>query len=113
MTAPHVSMMIQWLVPVGKARSMTEALHLVMSMTRAEPGCVACSVSANIADKGLIRYTEEWQTEEALQRQFQTDRFRSLVTLVEEATEPPVVEFLLPGGSRGLEYVDDVCGREH
>jgi len=111
MAALRVRMTIQWLVPVGKVRSMTEALHTLMAATRTEPGCTGCSVSADIAEKGSIRYTEEWQSEEALQRQFQSDRFRSLVTLVENATEPPVVEFLLPGGSRGLEYVESVCNR--
>jgi quinol monooxygenase YgiN len=104
-------MTIQWLVPVGKVRSMTDALNSLMSATRAEPGCTGCSVSADVGEKGSIRYTEEWQSEEALQRQFQTHRFSSLVTLVESATEPPVVEFLLPGGSRGLDYVESVCNR--
>ena len=112
MTALHARMTIQWLVPVGKARSMTEALHTLMASTRAEPGCVACSVSADLADKGVIRYSEEWQSEDALQRQFTTDRFKSLVALVEDATEAPVVEFNLPGGTRGLEYVEEVCGRQ-
>jgi quinol monooxygenase YgiN len=106
-------MTIQWLVPVGKARSMTEALHLLMASTRGEPGCIGCSVSADVGEKGKIRYSEEWQSEDALQRQFETDRFKSLVALVENATEPPVVEFLLPSGSRGLEYVEDVCSRHH
>ena len=113
MTALHASMTIQWLVPVGKARSMTEALHLLMASTRGEPGCIGCSVSADVGEKGKIRYSEEWQSEDALQRQFETDRFKSLVSLVENATEPPVVEFLLPSGSRGLEYVEDVCSRHH
>jgi quinol monooxygenase YgiN len=112
MTALHVRMTIQWLVPVGKARSMTGALHLLMTSTRGEPGSVACSVSADLAEKGKIRYTEEWQSEDALRRQFRTDRFKSLVALVENATDPPVVEFLLPGGSRGLDYVEDVCSRQ-
>ena len=113
MTALHACMTIQWLVPVGKARSMTEALHLLMTSTRGEPGCITCSVSADLAEKGKIRYSEEWQSEEALQRQFHTDRFKSLVALVETAIEPPVVEFLLPGGgSRGLDYVEDVCSRQ-
>ncbi len=112
MTAIHACMTIKWLVPVGKARSMTEALHLLMASTRAEPGCVGCSVSADLAEKGTIRYSEEWQSEDALKSQFQTDRFKSLVALVESATEPPVVEFRLPSGSRGLEYVEDVCSRQ-
>src|SRR5262245_64216000 len=112
MTLQHVRMTIQWLVPVGKARLMTDALHVLMALTRGEPGCIGCSVTADVADRGRIRYSEEWQTEDLLQRQFQTERFKSLVALVEEATEPPSVEFLLPGGSRGLEYVEDVCGHQ-
>jgi len=82
----------------------------LMASTRAEPGCVTCSVSADVGDKGVIRYSEEWQSEDALQRQFHTERFRSLVALVENATEPPLVEFQLPSGSRGLEYVEDIRG---
>ena len=83
-----------------------------MASTRAEPGCLTCSVSADVADKGVIRYSEEWESEEALQRQFETDRFKSLVALMEDATEAPIVEFTLPGGNRGLEYVEEVCGRQ-
>jgi quinol monooxygenase YgiN len=112
MTALHVRMTIQWLVPVGKARLMTDALHLLIATTRSEPGCVGCSVSADVSERGTIRYSEEWASEDALQRQFQTERFRSLVALVENATEPPLVEFLLPGGNRGLDYVEDVCSRQ-
>ena len=112
MTAFHVRMSIQWLVPVGKTRSMTQALHLLMASTRGEPGCVACSVAADVAEKGVIRYSEEWDSEESLQRQFTTDRFKSLIALIDDATEAPFVEFLLPSGSRGLEYVEEVCGRQ-
>ena len=112
MTPLHVRMTIQWLVPVGKTRSMTEALHLLLASTRAEPGCVACSVSADVATKGVIRYSEEWDSEDALQRQFSTDRFKSLIALMEDASEAPVVEFTLPGGNRGFEYVEEVCGRQ-
>ncbi len=105
-------MTISWLVPVGKTRSMTEALHALIKLTRAEPGCLGCSVAADVGDKGVIRYSEDWESEDALQQQFTTDRFKSLVSLVEDATESPVVEFNLPGGTRGLEYVEEVCGRQ-
>jgi quinol monooxygenase YgiN len=105
-------MTIQWLVPTGKARSMTEALHALIVKTRSEPGCLSCSLSADVADKGVIRYTEEWQSEDALQHQLRSDRFKSLIALVETGIDAPVVEFILPGGNRGLEYVEDVCGRQ-
>jgi quinol monooxygenase YgiN len=111
MTALHARMTIQWLVPVGKARSMTEALHRLLASTRTEPRCIACSVSADVTSKGVIRYSEEWESEEALQFQFLTDRFRSLIALMEDTSESPIVEFTLPGGNRGFEYVEEVCSR--
>ena len=111
MTAFPVRMTIQWLVPLGKTRSLTEALNSLMVTTRAQPGCLWCSVSTNVGDRGTIRYTEEWNSESALKDQFDTDRFRSLVALVESATEAPLVEFQLPNGSRGLEYVREAAER--
>jgi quinol monooxygenase YgiN len=108
MSALHVRMTIQWLVPVGKTRSMIQALHMLAAATRAEPGCVACSVSADLAAKGVVRYSEEWESEDALRSQFGTDRFKDIVALIDDSSETPVVEFELPGGNRGLEYVDEV-----
>jgi quinol monooxygenase YgiN len=105
-------MTIQWLVPVGKTRSMTQALHVLAGSTRAEPGCVSCSVSADIGTKGVIRYSEEWESEEALRSQFGTDRFKNIIALIDDSTEAPVVEFQLPGGNRGLEYVEEAYGSE-
>jgi quinol monooxygenase YgiN len=103
-------MTIQWLVPLGKTRSLTEALHSLMVTARAHPGCLGCSVSANVTERGTVRYSEEWGSEAALRDQFDTDRFRRLVALVESATEPPLVEFELPNGSRGLEYIREAAG---
>ncbi len=108
MTAPHVGMTIRWFVPVERTRSTAGALQMLMSSTRTEPGFVACSVSIDVANTGVIQYGEEWQSEEALQAQFDTDRFRSLLSLVDDATEAPVVEFALADGKRGLEYVQEV-----
>src|SRR5260221_7944250 len=75
MTAPHVCMTIQWLVPVGKTRSMTEALHSLMASTRSEAGCIACSVSADVGRKGKIRPTQKRLSQDPLQQQFQTQPF--------------------------------------
>ena len=53
-------MTIQWLEPLGKTRSLTEALHSVMVTARAHPGCLGCSVSTNVGERGTVRYSEEW-----------------------------------------------------
>jgi hypothetical protein len=54
-----------------------------------------------------VRYTEEWETEEDLRRRLEGSSFSNLAALIDEATEPPLVEFALPGGVRGLDYVEE------
>jgi hypothetical protein len=108
MPASAVSMTVRWCVPLGESRSLTEALHWVMMGARSSPGCLRCSVSTHVSEKVGVEYVEEWATEDLLRREVRTDRFRSLATIMEHATTRPVVEFVLPGGARGLEYADEV-----
>jgi hypothetical protein len=55
---------------------------------------------------------EEWKTEEDLVMQLRSTRFAKLAQLLESATERPRIEFSLPGGIRGLDYAEEVRGRQ-
>jgi quinol monooxygenase YgiN len=101
-------MTIEWLVPLGQTRPMTMTLHSLAADTRAMRGCVGCSVSTDIGKRGTVRYTEEWQTEDDLRRRLRSDAFSYLAALVEDATDPPRIEFTLAHGTRGLDFVEEV-----
>jgi quinol monooxygenase YgiN len=101
-------MTVEWFVPLGQARPITMALHSLMADVRVAPGCLGCSVSADLTNQGKIRYVEEWGSEEDLRRRLQEGSFTTLAGLLEGATEPPHIEFMLPGGTRGLELVEEV-----
>jgi quinol monooxygenase YgiN len=79
-----------------------------MMKTRSEPGCTGCSFSTEMGALVVIQYIETWTTESDLRRQVKSNRFSNLAELIEHATEDPVIEFLLPEGSRGLEYAEEV-----
>jgi quinol monooxygenase YgiN len=52
-----------------------DAARIAMDMaaaTRAEPGCVEYRFSADLEDPNTFHLFEHWETEEALQRHFQT-----------------------------------------
>ena len=108
MAPPAVKMTLRWFVPLGESRAIAEALHRHMVEARATIGCLGCSVSTDAGRQVGVRYVEEWADEELLQRQLQPDRFAVLAALMERASSPPFVEFSLPGGMRGLDYVEDV-----
>jgi hypothetical protein len=71
-------------------------------------GCVACSVATEAGRQVGVQYLEDWATEESLQQELRSDRFTTLAALMESTSEPPVVEFTLPCGTRGLDYVEQV-----
>lgn len=107
MGPPTARMTVEWLVPLGETRSMTAALQSLMTAARASRGCVRCSMSTDLANLATVRYFEEWQTEDDLRRRLQPDTFTHLAWLIDDATGPAQIEFDLPSGKRGLDFVEE------
>jgi quinol monooxygenase YgiN len=110
MSFTHVRMTLEWLVPIGQTRSITMALHSLASDVRSNPGCMSCSVATEMANRGVVRYVEEWETEEDLRLRVGADTFAPLIALLDEAAHPPRVEFALARGTRGFEFAEEVRG---
>jgi quinol monooxygenase YgiN len=98
-------MTVEWLVPDGQARSVTMALQAFSADTRTMRGCQGCSVATSSANGVTVRYTEDWQSEEPLRDHVRSDLFGKLISLIEASIRPPRIEFDLPGGKRGLDYI--------
>jgi quinol monooxygenase YgiN len=112
MTESVVKMTVHWFVPLGESRSITDALHGIMIRARARRDCLGCSLATEAGPHVRVRYAEEWADEASLRRELRSDRFSTLAVLMESATEPPTVEIMLPGGTRGLDYVEEVRATE-
>ncbi len=95
-------------VKAGEAGSIATALQALMNRVHNERGCETCSVSTEMAAQPRIEYVEEWTSEVELQRHIRSDQFASLAELMEHAIERPAVTFHLPGGTRGLDYAEEV-----
>jgi quinol monooxygenase YgiN len=108
MGSTAVSMTVRWVVPLGESRSISEALHQMMVAARTSAGCLRCSVSTEAGREVGLQYVEEWANEDLLRCAVRSDRFATLATLMEYATTQPLVEFALPDGIRGLDYVTEV-----
>ncbi len=101
-------MTVKWVVPPHESERISAALHALMVAARVEPGYVTCHLSTVMGERAGLLYVEEWSQESHLQRQLRSTRFSRLAELIERGVERPVVEFILPGGIRGLEYVVEV-----
>lgn len=103
-----VRMTLIWSVAPAESRAIAAVLQGLMVAARAEPGCLGCSFSTDMDSQVLIRYVEHWKTEADLVRQLRSDRFAVLAELMERASQRPLVEFMFPGATRGLDYVEEV-----
>jgi quinol monooxygenase YgiN len=110
MEAARVRMMVKWSVLPGESKPIVSVLQGLMISTRAEPGCLGCSLSTDVSNGVVIHYTEEWSTEEDLNRQLRSDNFGVLAELMERASEHPSIEFALTRSIRGLDYAQEIRG---
>lgn len=86
--------------------ALLDALRFTMGSTRLEPGCAGCTVRVDA--ESSVHYEEEWTTETDMRRRIQSDRFVSLLAVIESVHEPPRVQFDFLTASRGLDYVMEV-----
>jgi quinol monooxygenase YgiN len=77
-----------------------------MMSTRLEPGCLFCSVWTE--PDSSVYYIEEWSTEADIRRRVESERFTSVLALIESVREPPHVQFDFVSVTRGLDYVEEV-----
>jgi quinol monooxygenase YgiN len=89
-----------------EAPALVDALRFTMTGTRLELGCLGCTV--RVDPDSSVHYEEEWTTEPDMRRRIQSDRFISLLSVIESAPEPPRVQFDFLTTSRGLDYVAEV-----
>ena len=87
------------------ADDLLEAFHFLVVGTRLERGCLGCSTW--IDPDSTVHYVEEWATEEDMRARVRSDRFTSLLAIVESAREANV-HFDFVTKTRGLEYVAEV-----
>jgi len=84
------------------AENLLEGLQYQSSGTRLEHGCLGCG--AWLGPDSTVRYCEDWATEDDLRRRVQSERFTSLLSVVEAAADAQV-QFDFVNKTRGLDYV--------
>ena len=108
MTVSGAKMTVHLVASVGQAGPITRALQQLMIAASTSPGCVGCSISIDMSAQIDVCYIERWESEDVLRPVLRSQRFTTLASLMELSTAAPQIEFQLPTGPRGLDYVVEV-----
>jgi len=92
--------------PAQREQDLVSALRFLRVGTLLEAGCLRCF--AWVDSDGAVQYVEEWATDEDLRRHVRSERFTSLLAVVESATEQPHVQFDFISATRGLDYAAEI-----
>ena len=88
--------------------SITGTLRRLMMQALRQRACLNCQLSVDLWQNDILHYFEEWESEAAFRDQLLSERFRSLIALIEASPQPPILSVQLIGRSFGLEYFADV-----
>ena len=95
-------------LPASRTSQLLDALRVVASPIRIEPGCLGWRAWVDDTDESTVRYEEEWATDDAMRVRVRSQRFTQLLEVLESAPVAPSVKFDFVTASRGLDYVEEV-----
>jgi quinol monooxygenase YgiN len=96
------------LFPAPKQRAQVlEILRSVQDLTRPCSGCAGCWFSEE-EYQNQIRYSEQWESEEALKEHIRSDLYRRVLAAIELSSRPPEVHFHFTAETKGIELIEAV-----
>jgi quinol monooxygenase YgiN len=102
------------LFPAPKHRAeMLEILRSVQDFAYPSPGCTGCWISEEEFADSHVRYSEQWESDEALATHLRSDLYRRVLAAMELSRRPPEVHFYYCDESRGFEVIEAARGQDN
>jgi quinol monooxygenase YgiN len=76
-----------------------------MVSAQIDRGCDHAELARDAADASVLIYVEDWEDREQLERRIRSERFGSLLGLMEACSAAPSLELRFVSDVQGLDYV--------
>ena len=90
-----------------KTDEALQILRSIIERTKAEAGCISCSVYLDTENEHRIVYQEKWRSDEDLQCHLRSDDYRKVLLVMEMAITQPEIRFDTITGSSGVETIEE------
>jgi len=89
---------------------IVRTIRRLLEPTRVEPGCLGFQCHRDIESSDLMVLEERWETRKDLERHVRSEGFLTILSLLDECAEKPVVEFHEVTDTGGMERVGEIRG---
>jgi quinol monooxygenase YgiN len=94
----------------GKMNTVLRTIRGMLEPMRVLPGCLGFHCSRDIEDENMMILEERWETQKDLNAHLRSDGYRTILSLLEDSGEKPVVEFHQVAGTEGIEQIKKIRG---
>jgi quinol monooxygenase YgiN len=81
-------------------------LSSIIEQTKLEEACISCRLYRDVQEDRALMLEEIWSSEKDLQCHLNSDKFHTVLLVVEMATEPPEIRFDTIAHSSGIETIE-------
>ena len=96
-----------------ESAALIRTLRSLMLLAQAAPGLLASRLFVDADNPNAICYVEEWQAADDLDQQIRSSHYAQLLSVMEQAAEPPEFRVNWVSAVRGLEYLAAAKRPEH
>lgn len=93
-------------IPRSKRQEILQALRSVLATTEVQSECERCRLYRDAQDDRAFLLEQEWTTQGALDRYLRSDLYRTILAVLESASEPPEIRFDTVAQRGGVEVVE-------
>jgi quinol monooxygenase YgiN len=91
-----------------KRKDFMNSARLILGPTRIQPGCISCRLYQDLDEPDAVFLVEEWESRKNLDRHFNSDQYRIILSLMEASDQFPDIKISTVSKTEGLEAIDAV-----
>jgi quinol monooxygenase YgiN len=95
-------------IPNPNRKQAIDILHPIIEATKLDPGCISCRLYQGVKDEQTLLLEQRWASEKDLQRHLRSQRFHTILLVVEMASEAPEIRFDTVSHSGGMNLIERV-----
>jgi quinol monooxygenase YgiN len=99
---------IRIVIAAKKRKEVLTILSSLVEQTRLEEGCISCRLYRDVQEEGTLMLEEIWTSEKDLERHLRSNKFLTVLLVIEMSTEFPEVRFDVISRSTGMDTIEKV-----
>ena len=91
-----------------RRKDFMSSARLIPGPTRIQPGCISCRLYQDLDESDAVFLVEEWESRKQLDRHFNSDQYRIVLSLMEASDQFPDIKINSISKTEGLEAIEAV-----